>query len=104
MLVANGDTPKCVDRWNKTLDVVTDTKEFFDKIFKTTNDTCLLWFQYKMLYRLTTTGRFLFQRKLVDTPYSAFCKNAEETILHVLGVSQSSRLLVRDTRLATQTF
>ena len=55
----------------------------FDKIFKTTNNTCLRWFQYKMLYRLRPTGRFLFQRKLVDSPYSAFCKNAEETILHM---------------------
>ena len=50
-LVANGDTSNCVDRWSKTLDVVTDTKCIFDNIFKTTNDTCLRWFQYKMLYR-----------------------------------------------------
>ena len=25
-LVANGDTPKCLDRWSKTLDIVIDTK------------------------------------------------------------------------------
>ena len=66
--VANGDTPKCVDRWSKTLDIVIDTKDFFVKIFKTTNDTCFRWFQYKMLYRLISTGRFRFQRKLVDSP------------------------------------
>ena len=82
-LVANGDTPECVDRWSKTLDIVVDTKEIFDKIFKTTNDTCLRWFQCKMLYRLIPTGRFLFQRKLVDSPYCAFCKDAEEAILYM---------------------
>ena len=65
------------------MDVVTDTKENFHKIFKTTNVTCLQWFQYKMLYRLRPTGHFLFQRKLVDSPYCAFCKDAEETILHM---------------------
>ena len=38
-----------------------------------------------MSYRLIPTGRFLFQRKLVDSPYCAFCKDAEETILHMFG-------------------
>ena len=36
-----------------------------------------------MLYRLIPTGCFLFQWKLVDSPYCAFCKDAEETILHM---------------------
>ena len=36
-----------------------------------------------MLYRLIPTSRFLFQRKLVDSPYCAFCKDAEETIRHM---------------------
>ena len=31
-LVVNGDIPKCIDKWRKTLDVVIDTKENFDKI------------------------------------------------------------------------
>ena len=106
-LVANGDTLKCVDRWTKTLAVVTDTKYFFAKIFKTTNDTCLRylrWFQYKMLYRLIPTGRFLFQRKLVDSPYCAFCKDAEQAILYMFWECPKSQLLIRGTRLATQIF
>ena len=36
-----------------------------------------------MLYRLIPTDRFLFQRKRVDSPYCAFCKDAGETILHM---------------------
>ena len=71
MLVANGDTPECVDRWSKTLDIVDDTKDIFDKIFKTTNDTCLPWFQDKMLYRLIPTGRFLFSMK--DCGFPLLC-------------------------------
>ena len=65
------------------MDIVTDTKDIFHKIFKTTNDTCLRRFQYKQLYRLMPTDRFLFQRKLMDSPYCAFCKDDEETILHM---------------------
>ena len=38
-LIANCDTSKCVDSWNKTLDVLADTKEIFDNIFNTTNNT-----------------------------------------------------------------
>ena len=36
-----------------------------------------------MLYRLIPTGCLLFQWKLVDSPYCAFCKDAEEIILHM---------------------
>ena len=29
-----------------------DTNLSFDNVFKTTNETCLQWFQYRLLYRL----------------------------------------------------
>ena len=44
---------------------------------------CLIWFQYKLLYNLLPTGRYLFQRQLVESPVCVFCKDAEETFLHV---------------------
>ena len=56
---------------------------FFDKILRTTREKCLIWFQYKLLYNLLPTGRFLFQRQLVDSPVCVFCKGAEETLLHM---------------------
>ena len=56
---------------------------FWKKIFKTTRDTCLRWFQYKLLYNVLPTGRFLFQRGLVDSPVCVFCKRSEETLIHL---------------------
>ena len=42
-----------------------------------------MWFQCKLLYNLLPTGRFLFQRQLVDSPVCVFCKGAKETLLHM---------------------
>ena len=57
-LVRTSETPKCIEKWSKVLAVETDTKAVFDKIFRTTREKCLIWFQYKLLYNLLPTGRF----------------------------------------------
>ena len=83
-------------KWSKVLAVEIDTKVVFDKMLRTTHEKCFIWFQYKLLYNLLPTGRFLFLRQLVDSPVCVFCKDAEETLLHnyVLGLPQNPRLLV----------
>ena len=65
-LVKTSDTSKCIEKWSRILAVETDTKAVFDQIFRTTREKCLIWFQYKLLYNLLPTGRFLFQLQLVD--------------------------------------
>ena len=65
-LVKTSDTPKCIEKWSRVLAVETDTKAVFDTIFGTTHEKCLIWFQYKFVYNLLPTGRYLFQRQLVD--------------------------------------
>ena len=77
------ETPKYIEKWSKVLAVEIDTKAVVDKIFRTTLEKCLIWFQYKLLYYLRPTGRYLFQRQLVDSPVCVFCKDGEETLLHV---------------------
>ena len=82
-LVKTSETPKCIEKWGKVLAVEIDTKAVFDNFFRTTREKCLIWFQCKLLYNLLPTGRFLFQRQLVDSPVCVFCKGAEETLLHM---------------------
>ena len=82
-LVKTSETPKCTEKWSKVLAVEIDIKAVFDKIFRTTREKCLIWFQYKLLYNLLSTGCFLFQQQLVDSPVCVFCKGAEETLLHM---------------------
>ena len=82
-LVKNNDSLKCLDKWSKELSTQIDTKIAFDNVFKTTNDTCLRWFQYRLLYRLFPTGRFLYLGKLVDSPIYFLCNQVEETLSHI---------------------
>ena len=48
-LVRTSETPKCIE---KVLAVEINTKAVFDKMFRTTREKCLIWFQYKLLYDL----------------------------------------------------
>ena len=82
-LVKNSDRPKCLDKWSNELNTEVDIKEVFGHIFKTTYDSCLRWFQYRLLYRLLPTGHFLFLRKMVNSPRCSFCNEADETLLHM---------------------
>ena len=98
-LVKTSDTPKCTEKWSKVLAVETDTKAVFDKKkFRTTREKCLIWFQYKLLYNLLPTGRFLFQRQLVDSPvFSA--KMLKKLYYICFGIAQKSKttgLMYRD--------
>ena len=94
-LVKTSETPKCIEKWSKVLAVEINTKAVFDKIFRTTHEKCLVWFQYKLLYNSLPIGRFLFQRQLVDSPVCVFCKDAEKNfITHVLGFPKNPGLLV----------
>ena len=80
-LVRNRDIPKCLNKWSKELNIETDVKEILNIIFKTTNDSCLRWFQYKLLHGLFPTGHFLYLRKLLDSTRCILCNHADETIL-----------------------
>ena len=72
-LVKNNDSLKCLGKWSNELSIQTVVKITFDNVFKTTNDTCLWWFQYRLLYKLLPSGRFLYLRKLVDSPICSLC-------------------------------
>ena len=73
---------KCIRKWGQTLNTDIIDKVVFTKLKKTTHDTRLRWLQYRILYRILPTGRFLFLRKITDSPVCCFCNNEEETLLH----------------------
>jgi len=51
--------------------------------FKTTLDTKLREFQYKILNRILYTNKMLFKFKKVDSPLCDFCEKELETIEHL---------------------
>ena len=97
-LVKTSETPKYIEKWSKVLAVEIDTKAVFDKIFRTTREKFLIWFQYKLLYYLLPTGRYLFQRQLVDSPVSSakMLKNLCYICFGIAPKSKTTGLMYRD--------
>ncbi|KAL9964077.1 hypothetical protein ACROYT_G027656, partial [Oculina patagonica] len=62
--------------------------------FKTTLDTKLREFQYKMLNRILYTNKMLFKFKKVDSPLCDFCEKELETIEHLFFFSLSESVYV----------
>ena len=54
--------------------------------FKTTLDTKLREFQYKILNRILYTNKMLFKFKKVDSPLCVFCEKELETIEHLFSI------------------
>ena len=76
--------------WKTLLKCVFSTHTFqldWEKIyllpFKTTLDTKLREFQYKILNRILYTNKMLFKFKKVDSPLCDFCEKELETIEHL---------------------
>ena len=74
---------KCIDKWSEAHNKEYDVKKVFTHVIKTTSDTRLRWFQYKIIHRILPTQRFLFLRKIVTTPLCCLCNVEEETFEHL---------------------
>ena len=51
---------------------------------RSTFDTNLKWFQYRILCRILTTNDYLYERKVNDSDRCSICKTERETIRHLL--------------------
>ena len=69
-------------KWNDKFDNL-NWKYIFRICHKTTTDTKIKWFQYRLLYRTLPTNRFLSLRKIKNTSLCDFCNSHEETIPHM---------------------
>ncbi|XP_048257454.1 uncharacterized protein LOC125383226 [Haliotis rufescens] len=55
----------------------------YNKIFSTTQDVKLRWFQYKITHRILTTNTFLYLLTYPQNDLCSFCHNEKETITHL---------------------
>ena len=79
-------TPKksqAFTKWENIYNEQIEWKRAFIKVFKTTSDSKLKWFQIRTLYRLIPTNRFLHIRKIKNSPNCTFGCNEEETLNHL---------------------
>ena len=69
-------TPKCIARWKSDFPE-TETKDWgkiFNTAFRTTRETKLQTFQYKILHRIITCNKKLFDMKIKDSPECSYCE------------------------------
>ena len=81
-------SPACILKWSQEFVNLPNWKHIFLKCKKTTPDSQLKWFQFRLLHRLLPTKRFLYVRKLADSSACTFCSREEETISHLFWECQ----------------
>ena len=69
-------------KWNIVFQNI-DWKKVFEKCHQTTLDCKLKWMQYRIIYRVIPTNRFLFIRKIKDDSLCEHCGKEEETLKHM---------------------
>ena len=71
-----------INKWNIQFQNL-NWDEIFSNIHKNTLDTKLIWFEYKIIYRIIPTNRHLSILKIKDNSLCNFCNTFEQTILHL---------------------
>ena len=82
LLNETSDVPTASTKWSN---LYTDLnwEKIFTKIYITTGDVQLRWFQFRLIHRLLPTQRFLYLRKLKEDPICNFCNENEQTLDHL---------------------
>ena len=85
ILNKNTTSPSGIKKWSRVFDFDNVSEsELFIIPFKTTKNTKLQWFQYRIVNHILTTNAFLFKAGIVATPQCTFCNNDRETITHIM--------------------
>ena len=73
--------PTAVPKWNsKYLNL--EWKIIFSKVYISTTENQLRWFQLRLLHRMIATKRYLFLRKRADSQTCTLCLQGTQTIAH----------------------
>ena len=69
-------------KWDRVFNNIEWTK-VYNKIYITTKDVQLRWFQYRLINRIIPTERYLYITKIKDDPICSFCQEEEQNICHL---------------------
>ena len=83
MLSASKEVFKSKIKWENIFSVDFDWEEIFLKPIKTTPDTKLRWFQFRIIHRLLSTNSYLVKIKMASNDKCSFCKDYVETLTHL---------------------
>lgn len=68
----------------------------YRKHFKTTQETKLCWFQFRLVHRILTTNVYFSKLHIIDSANCNFCDNCGETLLHLFWDCNIVRLFWDD--------
>ena len=87
--------PKSENKWELLLNLGYDLnwKKIYQNIFNFTNDTKLIWFQYRIIHRILATNKYLHAIKIKNDPLCSFCSIDVETIDHLFFECDTIRQL-----------
>jgi len=72
------------NKWVQELGVqIDDWQNIYSSPFRTTRNTKLQNFQFKLSHRITATNSFLFKCGLKETELCTFCSETKESLLHL---------------------
>ena len=76
--------PTALNRWLENFEIdEVDWPNIFKQAFMTTRETKLQTLQYKILHRIIPCQKWLFDQRVISSPYCARCSdNCIDTILH----------------------
>ena len=75
------------DKWETMLNIYIPTltwKSIHKICFKTLNDNYLIYLQYRIINRILGTRSLLHKMSITDNKICSFCKEHEETLMHLL--------------------
>ena len=80
--------PKSENKWELLLNLGYDLnwKKIYQNIFNFTNDTKLIWFQYRIIHRILATNKYLHAIKIKNDPLCSFCRTLKQLTTCSLNV------------------
>ena len=87
--------PTATAKWNAQFQNL-NWEKIFALTFRTTGDRQLQWFQMRILHRILPTEKYLFMCKIKDSPLCSFCKNENETLVHLFWECEICRQFWND--------
>ena len=81
-LIANNDIPTSQLKWSQYFNDI-NWKYAYKILFTITRDSYIQWLQLRILHRIIGTKSLLFHMNIVTDNLCTFCKEEEETIIHL---------------------
>ena len=84
--VENSTEATAYKKW-KEYNIIENRKEWekaVERPYQTTQNTRLLWLQFRIIHRILATDSLLYKMKIVNTDKCTFCKEDPGTLLHIL--------------------